>query len=142
MSRTIANRVKEVESARYGQKFNAAECELIARALHVVESKARRRGDAFTDPHVVGDYATLWLGSRESEVFGAIFLDTQHRLLAGEEMFYGTISGAGVHPREVVKRALHHNASAVIFVHSHPSGHNEPSDADRAITQRLKQALS
>lgn len=75
------------------------------------------------------------------EVFACLFLDNRHRVIRFEELFGGTIDGASVYPREVVKRALHHNAAAVIFAHNHPSGVAEPSPADRAITQRLREAL-
>lgn len=76
------------------------------------------------------------------EVFAVLFLDTRHRILAFEELFRGTIDGATVHPREVVRRALHHNAAAVILSHNHPSGVAEPSDADRRVTERLRDALA
>ncbi|HEY5972737.1 MAG TPA: JAB domain-containing protein, partial [Pseudoxanthomonas sp.] len=82
------------------------------------------------------------LRAREHEVFAALFLDTRHRALGFEELFRGTVDGAEVHPREIVRRALSHNAAAVIVGHNHPSGCAEPSSADRAITARLKQALS
>ena len=82
------------------------------------------------------------LQEREHEVFAMIFLDTQHRLLAFEELFRGTLGSASVYPREIVKRALLLNSAAVIAVHNHPSGHPEPSNSDRAITQALKQALA
>lgn len=77
----------------------------------------------------------------EHEVFAALFLDKRHRLLSFERLFYGTIDGSTVHVREVIKRALHHNAAAVIFAHNHPSGVSEPSHADRQITERLTGAL-
>jgi len=83
----------------------------------------------------------LHLAKREREVFAVMFLDNRHRLLAYEELFFGTIDGASVHPREVVKAALAHNAAAVILSHNHPSGVAEPSQADQRITQRLKDAL-
>jgi DNA repair protein RadC len=83
----------------------------------------------------------LKLSHLEHEVFSAIFLDNRHRILTYEEMFRGTIDGASVHPREVVKRAIQLNAAAVIFAHNHPSGIAEPSKADEAITKRLANAL-
>lgn len=100
------------------------------------------RGIALTDPSSAGRYFAQRLRHRAHEVFAALFLDTRHRALAFEELFQGTIDGAEVHPREVVRRALAHNAAAVIVGHNHPSGCPEPSGADRAITARLKQALS
>lgn len=91
---------------------------------------------------VVKDYLRSMLRHRQSEVFVGLFLDSQHQLIACDELFQGTIDGASVYPREVVKHALRHNAAAMIFAHNHPSGIAEPSDADRAITLRLKEALN
>ena len=82
------------------------------------------------------------LGGLEREVFAAVFLDTRHRLIEYAELFQGTIDGAEVHPREVVRQALRCNAAAVLVAHNHPSGTVEPSAADRAVTARLKQALA
>lgn len=100
------------------------------------------RGDALTDPAAAGRYFNQRLRGRAQEVFAALFLDTRHRALAFEELFQGTLDGAEVHPRVVVRRALSHNAAAVIIGHNHPSGYTEPSAADRAVTVRLKQALA
>ncbi len=82
------------------------------------------------------------LRPRPHEVFAALFLDNRHRALAFEELFRGSIDGAEVHPRELVRRALAHNAAAVIVGHNHPSGNAEPSTADRAVTLRLRDALA
>ncbi len=103
---------------------------------------ALERGQALTDPATAGRYFARRLRPRPHEVFAALFLDTRHRALAFEELFNGTIDGAEVHPREVVRRALAHNAAAVIVGHNHPSGCPDPSAADRAVTARLKQALA
>jgi len=84
----------------------------------------------------------LLLGTRQQEVFLVIFMDSQHRVLVAEEMFHGTLTQTCVYPREVVKRALAHNAAAVILAHNHPSGVAEPSQADRTLTDTLKQALA
>lgn len=100
------------------------------------------RGEAMSDPAAAGRYFAQRLRGRPHEVFAALFLDTRHRALAFEELFLGTLDGAEVHPREVVRRALAHNAAAVIVGHNHPSGNREPSAADRAVTARLKQALA
>lgn len=102
---------------------------------------ALERGEVLTDPHSAGRYFSQHLRSRTHEVFGGLFLDSRHRLLAFEELFSGTIDSAEVHPREVVRRALAHNAAAVIVGHNHPSGNPEPSPADRAVTERLQHAL-
>jgi DNA repair protein RadC len=101
-----------------------------------------QRGDALNSPRVVRDYLQLLLGGRHQEVFLVLFLDTQHRVIASEEMFNGTLSQTSVYPREVVKRALAHNAAAVILAHNHPSGVAEPSQSDQLLTSALKQALS
>ncbi|MGL5200021.1 MAG: RadC family protein, partial [Aeromonas veronii] len=82
------------------------------------------------------------LQTRDREVFAALFLDNQHRILAYEELFLGTLSAATIYPRDVVKRALHHNAAALMLVHNHPSGYPEPSRADIEITLRLQNALA
>jgi DNA repair protein RadC len=99
------------------------------------------RGEALTNPHSAGRYFALKLRSQPREVFAALFLDSRHRSLAYEELFSGSVDSSEVHPREVIRRALAHNASAIIVAHNHPSGNAEPSDADRAVTARLKQAL-
>ena len=93
-------------------------------------------------PDAVRDFLRLGIGLRPYEVFGVIFLDAQHRLLALEEMFRGTVSQTSVYPREVVRRALELNASAVLFAHNHPSGSAEPSAADRSLTTALRDALA
>ena len=99
------------------------------------------RGEAITDPGLTRRYLKCKLGHHTREVFACMFLDNQHRLISYEELFFGTIDGASVHPREVVKRTLDNNAAAVIFAHNHPSGISEPSQADQRITDRLKSAL-
>ncbi len=100
-----------------------------------------RRGVALDSPSVVRDFLTNKLGALEHEVFAVLLLDTRHRLIEYVELFRGTIDGASVHPREVVKLALARNAAAIILAHPHPSGIAEPSAADELITQRLKEAL-
>ena len=99
------------------------------------------RGRALCSPEASKSFVAMKLGRLEHEVFAALFLDNRHRVLGFEELFSGTIDGASVHPREVVKRALELNAAAVIFAHNHPSGVAEPSQADIQITQRLKDSL-
>ena len=93
-------------------------------------------------PDAVRDFLRLGIGLSPHEVFAVIFLDAQHRLLAFEEMFRGTVSQTSVYPREVVRRALALNASAVVFAHNHPSGAAEPSAADRRLTSALRDALA
>ena len=98
-------------------------------------------GQTLTNPADTARYLRLKLSEYKNEVFAALFLDNRHRTLAFEELFFGTINGASVHPRVVVQRAMEINAAAVIFAHNHPSGIAEPSHADRTITDRIKQAL-
>ena len=98
--------------------------------------------DALSSPQAVRDYLKLSLGGRPYEVFIGLFLDSQNRLLAADELFRGTLAQTSVYPREVVKAALARNAAAMIFAHNHPSGVAEPSRADELLTQALKQALA
>ena len=98
--------------------------------------------DIFTSPQVVRDYLRLHLSGLKHEVFFALWIDAQNRLIAAEELFRGTLRQASVYPREVVKRALLHNAGAVIFAHNHPSGVAESSAADELMTNELKQVLA
>lgn len=100
------------------------------------------RGEPLTSPKETADFLTSRLRDYAFEVFAVIFLDNRHRVLAFEELFRGTIDGASVHPREVLRRALHHNAAAVVLSHNHPSGIAEPSQADCRITERLRDALA
>jgi len=99
------------------------------------------RGDALDSVAATRRYLTSRLRHQPHEVFACLFLDNRHRMIRYEELFHGTIDGASVHPRQVVRRALHHNAAALIFAHNHPSGVAEPSRADEQITRRLKDAL-
>jgi len=111
--------------------------EMARRALQ----EEMRSGDALNSPRAVREYLQLLLRARQQEVFIALFLDAQHRVIASEELFQGTLTQTSVYPREVVKRALHQNAAAVIFAHNHPSGVAEPSQSDQLLTDALKQAL-
>ncbi len=106
---------------------------------HLQESLVRT--DAFTQPEEARRYVQQRLRDYPQEVFACLFLDTRHRLITFEEIFQGTIDGASVHPRVVVRRAMQHNAAALILAHNHPSGVAEPSQADQHITDRLKAAL-
>jgi DNA repair protein RadC len=94
------------------------------------------------NPEEVKQYLLLDLHRRERELFGVLYLNTRHAILAREELFYGTIDSCTVHPREVVRSALKRNAAAIILFHNHPSGDPEPSEADRALTNRIRDALS
>ena len=112
--------------------------EMSRRAL----SEQLQQRDVFKSPQAVRNYLVLKLGNLTKEVFLVLFLDTQNRLLASEEMFSGSLKETSVYPREVVKRALHHNAASVIFAHNHPSGITQQSQADELLTKQLKQALA
>lgn len=101
-----------------------------------------REGEAFTSPAMVHKYLALKLGGLDHEVFHVMFLDAQHKLIADECMFRGTLTQTSVYPREVAKAALMHNAAAIIMAHNHPSGVLEPSRADEFLTQTLKSSLS
>lgn len=118
-----------------------------ARLIAALELARRSLAEQLTDrptlgnPRDSGDYLRARLRHLPYEVFGCLYLDNRHRVLAFEELFRGTIDGASVYPREVVRACLQHNASAVIFAHNHPSGVAEPSSADRTITHELRDAL-
>jgi len=118
------------------------EDQLIAEAKHLLYTRLKARDQVFCSPSEVQDYLSLQLARQQREVFSCLFVDTRHRLIEYREMFVGTIDCCSVHPREVVRAALQLNAAAVIFAHNHPSGVTEPSQSDKSITQRLKQALS
>ncbi|MEW9625868.1 RadC family protein [Rhodanobacter geophilus] len=115
----------------------AAALELARRSL----AEQLREQPALRNPRDSGNYLSARLRHLPYEVFGCLYLDNRHRVLAFEELFRGTVDGASVHPREVVRACLQHNACAVIFAHNHPSGVAEPSAADRAITRELREAL-
>jgi DNA repair protein RadC len=100
------------------------------------------KGVALLSPRDTEQYLHARLGDREQEVFCSLYLDNRHRVIAFEELFQGTINGTAVYAREIVKRALYHNAAAVIFAHNHPSGVAEPSQADQVLTTRLQEALA
>ena len=123
-------------------QYQPMDDEAILQAAEEILRKRFMRHGYMADPAVCRQYLKSHCAHLEHEVFGCIFLDNRHHVLAIEDMFHGTIDGAEVHPREVMKRALHHNAAAIIMYHNHPSGNPEPSAADRAVTTRLKQALS
>lgn len=123
-------------------RYRPATADQIVEAARQVVDQRMQRGASFKDPSIARACFSDKLAGLEREVFAAAFLDTRHRLIAFAELFHGTIDGAEVHPREVVRQALLHNAAAVIVAHNHPSGDVEPSAADRAVTIRLKQALA
>lgn len=117
---------------------------IIEKALQILEQRIsyNLESPTLTSPDESKAYVKLQLSELKHEVFSCLFLDNRHRVIAFEKLFRGTINGASVHPREVVKEALSHNAAAVIFAHNHPSGSAEPSEADKQITARLNEALA
>ena len=117
--------------------------QLIASALQALEKRIEYKvtGECISRPESCKPYFRLRLVELEHEVFTVLFLDNRHRIITCEDMFRGTIDGTSVHPREIVKAALKHNAAAVVFAHNHPSGNPEPSQADQSLTRRLKEAL-
>ena len=124
-----------------GRYLPASVDQILDAARQAIEQKMQR-GTAFTSPALVKEYLLTKLSGLEHEVFAILFLDTQHRLIEYREMFRGTIDSASVYPREVVKEALLLNAAAVILSHNHPSGSPEPSSADKALTQRIRETLA
>ncbi|GLX89698.1 RadC family protein [Pseudomonas weihenstephanensis] len=120
-------------------KFSQLQAVLEMGRRHLAERL--RRDSALESPQAVRDYLKALLRHEPHEVFGCLFMDSKHRMLAFEVLFRGSIDSASVYPRQVVKRALVHNAAAVIFCHNHPSGITDPSEADRTLTQRLTEAL-
>lgn len=123
-------------------RYKLASPEEIAAAARAQASQRMKRGASFTDPATSQAFFRDKLTGYEREIFAAAYLDTKHRLIDYVELFAGTVDGAEVHAREVVKQALRVNAAAAIVAHNHPSGDIEPSGADRATTLRLKQALA
>jgi DNA repair protein RadC len=119
-----------------------ASSETILSAARKVLAHRVRRGASLQSPQKTGEYLTARLGLLDYEVFGIILLDKRHRVIECVDLFRGTIDGASVHPREVVKLALQKSAAACIVYHNHPSGVQEPSQADEMITARVKEALA
>lgn len=118
----------------------AATREVVREALKVTQKAVR--GPSLRDPRALKEFLMVRLAHLEHEVFAVVHLDSRLRFIAFEELFRGTIDGAAVYPREVVKAVIQHNSAAVVLVHNHPSGMPEPSHADEHITRRLKEALA
>lgn len=139
------NPIKHISECLPAQAYTTNEDRAIKRALKIIANKLREPGATCDSPWVTGDlirgYFGLSIAASEREVFAVMFLDNQHRLIEVAELFQGTIDGASVYPREVVKAALSVNAAAVILAHNHPSGSPEPSEADKRITARITHAL-
>ncbi|EEF3250618.1 TPA: DNA repair protein RadC [Salmonella enterica] len=121
--------------------FPINEQRIIRRAMRLLEKYQRNPGEQFLDASFTKIWLQLRLARQEREIFMALYLDNKNRLLEHETLFLGTINNTEVHPREIVKSALRHNAAAVILAHSHPSGVTDASKADRTITDRIVNAL-
>lgn len=131
----------ETQLPLFAAGLPASAQQTIREALTLLECQLREPGTSFTSSNAVRDWLRLQLATLEREALSVLWLDNQHRLIAHDTLFLGTINTITVHPREVVKAGLKHNAAAAVLSHNHPSGEAEPSDADRRITERLKQAL-
>ncbi len=122
-------------------ELSAHEQKIIRDAFRILERTLRKPGAAMSKPELVSNYLKLTIAAKPHEVFTVMFLDNQNSLIETQEMFRGTINQASVYPREIVKEALRLNASGCILAHNHPSGITEPSECDKVITQKIKQAL-
>lgn len=133
---TVLRKLKPQQN--YTGTFTAEQILNIAEGITVYNMM---RGPVLSDPSASKAFLKVRMAGLDREIFTATWLDNRHKIIAYDELFAGTIDGASVHPREVVKAAIHHSACAVIFAHNHPSGTCEPSSADIAITNRLTEAL-
>lgn len=128
------------DNGTYTAKGTVTARDIIEEAKRILAERVIR-SDPLSNPQASRDYLIAHLSEREHEIFTCLYLDNRHRIIDCEELFRGTIDGCSVHPREVVKQALAHNAAAVILAHNHPSGIAEPSQADLHLTRRLREAL-
>jgi DNA repair protein RadC len=138
---SIAHNKKLCVRDESGEWRPATGAEIIHAARSALAMRVKR-GTALSSPQTVRDFLAVRLGALEHEVFAALFLDTRHRLIEYCELFRGTIDGAVIYTREVVREALLRHSAAVVFAHNHPSGVAEPSEADRSITIKLSKALA
>lgn len=138
------NKLRSEDVPSYGRttRDKKEEDNVIDRAISFLERRLRSPGEAMMSPSTARNLLALRLAELPHEVFACIWLDSQHRMIAYDEMFRGTLTQTSVYPREVLKSALKHNAAAVIFSHNHPSGVAEPSWADELLTNELKSALA
>ena len=125
----------------FARELASTDQQTIRKALTLLERQLREPGASFTSTSAARDWLRLQMAGLDREVFVVLFLDNQNRLITHEVLFTGSINSTEVHPREVAKSGLKHNAAAIIVAHNHPSHEVEPSQADRQITVRLKQAL-
>ena len=141
MSSKINNKDITVQICDVAGIYHMVERDEVIETARSCITESLSRGEAMTSPSASARHIQVLLGGYEHEVFFVLWLDSQHQILAANELFRGTVDGASVYPREVVKEGLACNAAAVIFAHNHPSGCTEPSQADIRITERLKKAL-
>lgn len=137
--------MKEETNANYivsGKSNTTYEDRVLAEATEILRLRMLSSGSFLESPAAVRNYLKLKLGTLGHEIFGCIWLNTKHEVITFQEIFRGTIDGATVYPREVVKEALNVNAAAAVLVHNHPSGNSEPSHADKMLTNRLKESLT
>ena len=130
-----------IKTKQYESQFKCLEDKILERAAEIMQQRYARLG-ALNSPSTAIDFLKAKLGAYEREVFAALYLDSQNRIIDYQELFFGTINAASVYPREVVKSVLNKNATSVIFAHNHPSGDPTPSQADKLITKKLESALA
>jgi DNA repair protein RadC len=133
--------IREASGDYIATRFLLSEAEILATAEAIIEWRFLRE-EQLQSAADTRRFLRAKLVTQDHEQFGCLFLDNRHRVIAWEVLFHGTIDGCSVHPREVVKRALHHNCAAVILAHQHPSGEPEPSRADEQLTRQLQKALA
>ena len=138
----MASEIRSEEPTIYLSRPADRQGDLIIEQALAILRERHARGEALTTPNRTAAWLNLELSSEKDEVFACLFLDNRHRVIRFERLFRGTIDGASVYPRVIVRRALELNAAAVILCHNHPSGEPEPSVADEKITRRLKEALA
>ena len=129
------------QNVEYVTSGPMTEVDVLNKASEILETKFLK-GEGFTSPSAAKDFLRYKLAHQKREVFAILLMDSQHRLIEYKELFFGTINAAPVYPREVMKEVLQQNAAAVILAHNHPSGVTEPSEADKRVTTRIKDALN
>lgn len=139
---TLRNFIVSDQKGRYETAYPVSETQILNAAKTIIKRRYMRLGQPIQNSEHTKEYLMFHLAGYEHEVFACLFLDSKHRIISFEEMFRGTIDGASIYPREVVKVALENNAAAVIFAHNHPSGDAKPSVADKQVTQQLTNALA
>lgn len=122
--------------------MNTSDAKVVAKALKILDRDLRKPGAVLSSPSEVKAYLTLQLAQQEREVFGVLWLDVGNAVIAQENIFFGTLTTTSVHPRELVKAALKHNAAGMICYHNHPSGKSEPGESDLLVTRTITQALA